>query len=107
MFTPTRTLEYERAVRLVASTTIPSDWDTTGEFKVTMLLVFKPGATPDCDNVCKAVNDALNGVCWDDDRQIVEMNVRRETGTDERTSVVVTRVGEGRKRRPSRRKKTP
>lgn len=33
---------------------------------------------PDIDNLAKAVLDALNGVAWSDDSQIVQLNLRKE-----------------------------
>lgn len=32
---------------------------------------------PDCDNLAKAVLDALNGIAYDDDKQIIELVVRK------------------------------
>ena len=34
-------------------------------------------AKPDCDNLAKAVLDALNGVLWQDDSQVVELSVSK------------------------------
>ena len=31
------------------------------------------GTTPDLDNITKAVGDALNGICYGDDSQVVEL----------------------------------
>jgi len=32
---------------------------------------------PDCDNLAKSVCDALNGILWDDDRQICRLVVEK------------------------------
>lgn len=32
---------------------------------------------PDCDNIAKIICDALNGIAYDDDKQIVELVVRK------------------------------
>lgn len=46
---------------------------------------------PDCDNVAKSVLDALNGVAFKDDSQVVELTVRKFTGTpDELARVEVS-----------------
>ena len=33
---------------------------------------------PDCDNLLKAVMDALNGLIWTDDARIVDMRVQKD-----------------------------
>lgn len=38
---------------------------------------------PDCDNLFKAVTDALNGVLWSDDSQIVSASVTKKYATNE------------------------
>ena len=32
---------------------------------------------PDCDNIAKIICDALNGIAYDDDKQIIELTVRK------------------------------
>ena len=49
---------------------------------------------PDADNIGKAVLDALNGVAFHDDAQVVELSVvkhRRIRGAVERISVIIAR----------------
>lgn len=49
---------------------------------------------PDCDNLAKAVLDALNGVCWKDDSQIVDLRVvKRYTMMDDYVGVQITIQG--------------
>lgn len=36
-----------------------------------------PTVKPDCDNILKLVADALNGIAYDDDKQIVKMTVTK------------------------------
>lgn len=52
---------------------------------VGVLIIFQPKATKsgaasktrlDLDNALKVVLDALNGVLWDDDKQIVDLRIR-------------------------------
>tara|TARA_R100000664_G_C2720751_1_gene114327 strand:- start:138 stop:374 length:237 start_codon:yes stop_codon:yes gene_type:complete len=50
------------------------------------------GGRGDLDNVIKAVNDALNGVLYQDDRQIVSIRARQQyaqKGHDEHISITV------------------
>lgn len=37
----------------------------------------RPTVKPDCDNILKLVADALNGIAYDDDKQIVKMTVAK------------------------------
>lgn len=46
-----------------------------------------PSVKPDATNVGKAVEDALNGVVWDDDAQIVDLQLRKRYGVPQ---IVVT-----------------
>lgn len=47
---------------------------------------------PDIDNVAKIVLDALNGVAWEDDAQVVSLTVSKlkRTRSPERLSVIIT-----------------
>lgn len=45
---------------------------------------------PDCDNIAKAVLDALNGVAWDDDSQVVSLQVRKWPRRRREEEMVVT-----------------
>lgn len=49
---------------------------------------------PDADNICKSCLDALNGVAWDDDAQVVELCVVKHprTRTDERMTITIEEV---------------
>ena len=37
----------------------------------------RPTVTPDTDNLAKSILDALNGLAYDDDKQIVELEVKK------------------------------
>lgn len=47
-----------------------------------------PTVKPDCDNICKQIADSLNGLAWVDDKQIVNLEVRKRFA--ERDFVVVS-----------------
>lgn len=47
-----------------------------GEIAVKLSL-YRPRKTGDIDNFCKPVLDSLKGYCFNDDKQIVELHVRR------------------------------
>ncbi|NNU17665.1 RusA family crossover junction endodeoxyribonuclease [Parvularcula sp. ZS-1/3] len=63
-----------------------------GPFEVriwTSVMSEKPGAH-DVDNVAKAILDALDGVFWRDDRQVVRLISERFTGDANRIAVKIT-----------------
>jgi Holliday junction resolvase RusA-like endonuclease len=49
-----------------------------------------PTKVPDWDNVAKAVCDALNGVVWIDDKQVVDAVVRKRYGDEPCIIAIVT-----------------
>lgn len=51
---------------------------------------FRP-SIPDIDNITKTVLDALNGIAWKDDAQIVVLHVTKKYGTP-RLDVMVRRI---------------
>ena len=52
----------------------------------------KPIKKPDCDNIAKAILDALNGVAYDDDKQVVRLHVEKEYGTTGSVEVVIGEI---------------
>lgn len=49
---------------------------------------------PDCDNMAKAVLDALNDIAYKDDSQIVELVVVKRFGENPNTKIVLTELKE-------------
>lgn len=92
-FTPQKTTEYEERVQLAyrqvykdepiqkpvkvyiqAHFSMPKSWSRK---KKVESLLHRPTKKPDVDNIAKAICDALNGVAYKDDSQIVELNVSK------------------------------
>ncbi len=48
-----------------------------------------PCVKPDIDKICRATNDALTGIIWHDDAQIVELTAMKQYGLPERTVIRV------------------
>lgn len=48
---------------------------------------------PDADNVAKLICDALNGVCWGDDAQVVVLQVEKQYGTTAFTRITIETLG--------------
>lgn len=51
-----------------------------------------PGVKPDLDNVFKAVMDALNGVVYADDSQVINLTATKRYSTDPRCEVYLYEV---------------
>ncbi len=49
----------------------------------------RPG---DLDNYVKAISDGLNGIAWQDDRQVVKLFASLKRGIPERAEVVVQQI---------------
>jgi len=80
--TPPKTRTYERDVKLWVSKYAPKK-PLDGPLKITARFILKrpkkpkndlPAVRPDLDNYLKGLLDALNGLLWHDDAQIVEMH---------------------------------
>ena len=54
--------------------------------------VIKPTVKPDCDNVAKTVLDALNGMAYTDDSQVVALIVRKVYGENPRVIVELNKA---------------
>ena len=78
-YTPRATTAFEAAVgwaARAAGARRPS-WPCAGPVRLTLRLWFGDRRRRDADNVAKAVQDALNGIAWLDDCQVVELSVTR------------------------------
>lgn len=51
-----------------------------GKLRVFLELVFKDKRERDIDNYCKSIFDSLNGILWEDDRQIYELHTTKRIG---------------------------
>jgi Holliday junction resolvase RusA-like endonuclease len=54
--------------------------------------VERPAKKPDLDNVVKLISDALNGIVFEDDRQVVELWVVKRYGEEAKAVVSVDYV---------------
>lgn len=50
----------------------------------------RPTVKPDCDNIAKNINDALNGIAYPDDKQIVSLTVNKYYSSSEYVEVKIT-----------------
>ena len=91
-FTPAKTKKYEKEVKQSAWYAMKKDGVLISSKPFTLSVVFF-GAHPrsDWDNLGKAVSDALNGMVWVDDSQVIGAYVSKvkcKKG-DERTEITV------------------
>lgn len=86
-YTPKETREYEQtvraacadaapdvihgavSVRIVAHYPVQDSWSQEKKDQALAQMIF-PTVKPDADNVIKVIFDGMNGVAWDDDKQV-------------------------------------
>ena len=84
-----RIIEGPVDVRLTAHLRIPKS--ATKKARAAMLAgVERPTKKPDGDNLAKLTMDALNGVCWRDDVQVVDLTVRKFWSDEPRLVVEIS-----------------
>ena len=66
----------------------PKSWSQVKRKKAKEREIF-PTCRPDVDNLCKSIGDALNGVAYHDDSQIVAMTARKIYAREDKTKVVI------------------
>ena len=112
-YTPKKTADYERRVKIcvmqlmavqhLRPTTeairlyvqaffpIPSSWSLSKK-KNAIEGVLKPVSRPDLDNLVKSIQDALNGVAYKDDSQIIELIGGKHYSYEPRVEVTVESI---------------
>jgi len=107
-YTPNQTVNYETLVRELFAIEYPGFVPMSGPVDVTIRAVYaipksatkkrlaeieagreRPTKTPDVDNIAKIVTDALNGLAYDDDKQIVNLFVGKYYGSAPMVGVVI------------------
>ena len=95
-YTPRRTKKYEERVAEIARKEMGDKPPVKGAIKMTVSAYFQVPSSwpnwkqqaaqtgllghthrPDLDNLGKSISDALNGIVYEDDSQIVEMNIKK------------------------------
>ncbi|WJJ94015.1 RusA family crossover junction endodeoxyribonuclease [Neopusillimonas aromaticivorans] len=109
LYTPQKTVAYESTVALAARQAMAGKPLLTGPVEVFMTLVLPvpvswskrkqadalagavmPTTKPDADNCVKAIFDAVNGVVWVDDVQVVGLRLRKIYGATPCAQVTVS-----------------
>ena len=85
-FQPKPIVEYKAAITQAARLAMANREPMTGELSAVIKLFRKYKSTSrrfgDLDNHAKAILDALNGVCFVDDSQVVKLTVEKYTDKD-------------------------
>jgi Holliday junction resolvase RusA-like endonuclease len=84
-----RIIEGPVSVTLTAYLRIPKS--ASKKLRAAMLAnIQRPTKKPDGDNLAKLALDALNGVCWHDDVQVVDLTVRKFWSDEPRLVVEIS-----------------
>lgn len=108
-FTPEKTASYENLVKLAAAGAMAGRVPMDGAADVSIALYVTPPASwsqkkqraalagevmptskPDMDNVVKGIFDAMNGIVWQDDKQVVSLRVWKRYSDTARASIEVS-----------------
>ena len=107
-YTPAQTTRYEALVKGVYKQSFPNAEAVSGAVQVAIRAIYAVPKSwpvekrkkalagmlpvlvkPDCDNVLKIITDALNGLAWEDDKQIIYATVQKSYGTEPRVEVEI------------------
>lgn len=84
-------LEGALAVVATAYMPVPASWSKTKKLAAVVQTIM-PTSRPDLTNIVKAAEDALNGVVWVDDSQIVSLFMSKEYAFFPRLMITVRRI---------------
>jgi len=113
MFTPAKTVNYESMVAMFAHQAmagaalledavevkmridcmIPASWSQKKQREAESGTL-RPTSKPDVDNIVKAIFDAINGVVWKDDVQVVDLSVAKRYSLHPGVAVSIRHVVE-------------
>ena len=88
---PFQTLEGPLAVHIRAYYEPPKSTSKRNYEKMIAGLIF-PTKKPDIDNIAKVVLDALNGIAYKDDTQVVDLNMKKRYAKEAYVQVQIERI---------------
>lgn len=86
------TRRYEQKVGHCARKVRPEGWPLGAEYRLTVHAVYPDRRVADISNVAKAIEDGLDEVLYEDDRQVVELEASREVSGECEEGLVLVRV---------------
>ena len=81
-YTPAIVKAWQNDVAWTAKQEMMDDDMLTGELSVSMTFMLPDRRKRDLDNLSKGVLDAMNGVVFEDDRQVIELHLRKQYSKD-------------------------
>lgn len=69
----------------------PASWSNKKQEKALSSQIY-PMVKPDCDNISKNICDALNGIAYPDDKQIVKLLISKEYSCNEKVEVRIENI---------------
>jgi Holliday junction resolvase RusA-like endonuclease len=110
-YTPEKTVKYENWVKqhaaqamkqkpifdapccldVVLYMPIPSSWSNKKRLDADSKKIL-PATKPDCSNIIKAIEDALNEVVWTDDKLICDLKVKKFYSSYPRAEILVSAI---------------
>lgn len=88
-YTPARVKNWQQEVAFAASLAMAGRDPFTGAVKVTLTFKLPTRRRVDADNLSKCVLDALNGIIFADDAQVVDLHIRKVYTTPPGVSVEI------------------
>ena len=89
-YTPEKTRDYEKTIRLAFILKYPRHESWAGPVSmVVMAYVKTPTDRPDGSNILKLVEDALNGLAYRDDAQIIDARILKVKAEDQAQRVTI------------------
>lgn len=112
-YTPEKTASYEKLVKMLAMQEMGDNKPTLDPVYVNILVFICPPVSwskkkriqayndallpcvkPDTDNVIKLILDAMNGIVYNDDKQVTSLNISKRYACEDK--VIVTMCADGR-----------
>lgn len=113
-YTPKKTKVYEARVAGLLSEQCPGFVPLTGSLSMKLMIMcpvpksaskslkrcmlagkIRPTKKPDIDNIIKIIGDALNGVAYEDDKQIVDVIAHKYYDLDPGVTIIIKEIQDG------------
>ena len=82
-YTPEKTVEYENLIKRYFLTSSRIKHTAEVGMIITCIFTKKIICKPDIDNIAKIVLDSLNGLAYEDDTQVVKLEIEKQLGEEE------------------------